>query len=129
MTRDVRLRNGGAFLRLVARGLTIAAFSCGLAGCAVKTANVQAITDALTAARVRTALVNDPQLGLRLVDVRVTAGVAHVSAAGVTEEEAERLQQIILAVAGVSEVAATVETAAPRDPALAPPMLRRIKRQ
>lgn len=103
--------------RLLSHALAIAAVSSGLAGCAARTTNPEAISDALTAARIRTALVNDPQLGARTIDVRVTAGVAHVNGGPLTEEEAARLQQLVRAVAGVNTVEATVEVvAAPRDP-------------
>ena len=101
---------------LVGHAVAIVALSCGLAGCAARTTNPQSIEDALTAARVRTALVNDPQLGPRAIDVRVKAGVAHVNGGGFTEEEVARLQQILRGVAGVTGVEATVEiVATPRD--------------
>lgn len=102
--------------RLVGHAMAIIALSCGLAACAVRTTtNPQSIEDALTAARVRTALVNDPELGPRAIDVRVTAGVAHVNGGAFTEEEVARLQQILRAVAGVTAVEAAVEIAAPHD--------------
>jgi len=116
-------------LRFVVQAMLVAALSCGLAGCAARTANPQAIDDALTAARIRTALVNDPQLGSRAIEVRVTAGVAHLNGGEFTEAEGARLQQIVRAVAGVTDVQATVETAAaPRDSAPEPAALVLVKR-
>lgn len=116
-------------LRFVVQAMVVAALSYGLAGCAARTANPQAIDDALTAARIRTALVNDPQLGPRAIEVRVTAGVAHLSGGEFTEAEEAHLQQIVRAVAGVTGVEATVEIAAsPRDPSLDPAVLVLVKR-
>lgn len=112
---------------LVGHAVAIIALSCGLAACAVRTTNPQSIEDALTAARVRTALVNDPQLGPRAIDIRVTAGVAHVNGGAFTEEEVARLQQLLRAVDGVTGVEATVEIAAPtHDRAPGPAGLARV---
>ena len=51
--------------------------------------------------RIRTALVNDPQLSLRGIEVHVTAGVAHLTGSVASNEEAQRLVSLVRAIAGV----------------------------
>lgn len=77
------------------------------AGCA-PAVNPGAVADAQTAARVRTALVNDPALGLRPIDVRVAGGIVHL--VGRVESEAERTRAVALvrSVRGVARVDAAL---------------------
>ena len=68
-----------------------------------------AISDAQTAARVKTALVNDPELGTRTIEVRVVLGVARLSGRVLTQAEADRAIGIARSVAGVVDVQATLQ--------------------
>jgi hypothetical protein len=63
-----------------------------------------AIADAQTAARVRTALINDPALGARTIDVRVVRGVVQLSGRVLAQAEVDRAVALSRAVSGVAEV-------------------------
>jgi hypothetical protein len=63
-----------------------------------------AIADAQTAARVKTALVNDPVVGTLTIEVRVRDGVANLSGLVANESEAERARTLAQAVSGVTGV-------------------------
>jgi len=69
--------------------------------------------------RIRTALVNDPQLSLRGIEVRVTAGVAHLTGSVASNEEALRLVSLVRAIAGVRAVQSDVQVGEPA--AVSPP--------
>ena len=68
-----------------------------------------AISDAQTAARVKTALVNDPDLGARTIEVRVVLGVVRLSGRVLTQAEADRAVRIVRGVAGVVDVQAALQ--------------------
>ncbi len=68
-----------------------------------------AISDAQTAARVKTALVNDPDLGARTIEVRVVLGVVRLSGRVLTQAEADRVVRIARGVAGVVDVQAALQ--------------------
>jgi hypothetical protein len=80
-----------------------------------------AIADAQTAARVKTALVNDPDLGARPIEVRVVRGIAELSGRVRTAAEADRAADLARAVPGVLDVRSDLEigleSAAPRETA------------
>ena len=88
-------------------------------GCRTVVVNQRLIEDAQTLVRIRTALVNDPQLGLRAVEVRVTAGVAHLTGSVASNEEAQRLVSLVRAIAGVRAVQSDVQVGEPA--AVSPP--------
>ena len=71
------------------------------------------IEDAQTIVRIRTALVNDPQLSLRGIEVHVTAGVAHLTGSVASSEEAQRLVSLVRAIAGVRAVQSDVQVGEP----------------
>jgi hypothetical protein len=71
------------------------------------------IEDAQTSVRIRTALVNDPQLGIRGVEVDVTAGVAHLTGWVASVEEAQRLVSLVRTVPGVTAVRSDVQVGEP----------------
>lgn len=81
--------------------------------CASAAIDPQVIEDAQTVARVRSALVNDPQLGVRPIEVRVTAGTAHLTGRVGSEDEARRLVDLVRGVAGVVDVRSDVQVVAP----------------
>jgi hypothetical protein len=85
------------------------------AGCAVKTSPLN-IEAARTEARVKTALVNDPLIGTRMIDVRVTGGVVQLSGRVRSRDEADRAVAFARAVPGVSEVISRVEVGANPSP-------------
>jgi len=62
------------------------------------------IADAQTAARVKTALVNDPAVGVRSIQVRVVRGTAELVGQVATAEEARRAEALARGVAGVTAV-------------------------
>jgi len=108
-------------LRFLASSLSLIAVlgSCVLPGCS-RAINPVVIDDALTAARVKTAIVNDQSLGLRLIDVRVVRGVAQLAGEVASTAESERLVALVRAVAGVVEVRSTVRVSG-SSAALSPP--------
>jgi len=63
-----------------------------------------AIADAQTAARVKTALVNDPVVGTLTIEVRVRDGIAHLSGLVANESDADRARALAQAVSGVTGV-------------------------
>ncbi len=93
-----------------------------LAGGCRATLDPAAIDDALTAARVKTALVNDPDLGVYAIEVRVAAGTARLSGRVQTQAHADRAVTLARAVSGVSAVenALQIDGAAPSAGAAAP---------
>ena len=74
-----------------------------LAGCRTALDPV-VIADAQTAARVKTALVNDPTIGEFAIEVRVTRGVAVLSGGVPAQTDATRALELARAVPGVTEV-------------------------
>lgn len=68
-----------------------------------------AIADAQTVARVKTALVNDPDLGTRTIEVRVVLGVVELSGRVLTQAEADRAVGLARVVAGVVDVRSTLQ--------------------
>ena len=82
---------------------------CGVAvGCSAAVDPV-AIADAQTAMRVKTALVNDPDLGGRAIEVHVTRGVASLSGRVRTSSEAEKAEALSRVVPGVSGVRSNLQ--------------------
>jgi hypothetical protein len=80
-----------------------------------------AIADAQTAARVKTALVNDPALGTRTIEVRVVAGVVELSGRVLTEEESARAVALVRMVPGVLGVRAGLQVGGEDPPELDEP--------
>jgi hypothetical protein len=74
------------------------------AACGATTINPATIEDAQTAARVKSALVNDPGIGVYAIEVRVTHGVARLSGRVPRAEDATRAVALARAVQGVRTV-------------------------
>lgn len=74
--------------------------------------NPQAIEDARTVVRIRSVLVNEPALGTRPVEVRVTGGTARLTGRVYSEAEAERLVLLVRGVEGVVAVTSDVQVVA-----------------
>ena len=100
--RFLTVRRGGCDRRGVAAALLILA----AAGCAARTAPdpSPAVTDARTAVRVKTALVNDPALGALPIDVRAQAGVVTLHGTVPSAAEADRALALARGVPGVARV-------------------------
>ena len=84
-------------------------------GCATAV-NPSAIADAQTAARVKTALVNDPAIGGRAIEVRAAQGVVELSGRVQTPEERDRAVALARAVTGVSDVRVRLQVGAAAIP-------------
>lgn len=89
--------------------LSLLSFALSAVGCAatssLSTGDVQS---AQTAAMVTTALVNDPEIGVRPIDVRVTDGVVRLSGRVHSDAEAARAIAIARTVPGVLRVDSTL---------------------
>jgi len=83
-----------------------------MAGCRTAVIDPAAIEDAQTAARVKTALVNDPDLGIYSIEVAVTGGVARLSGRVETPAHADRAAAIARMVPGVTDVQLTLQVGA-----------------
>ncbi len=94
-------------MRVVPALVCMAMLACA-AGCGTAV-NPMAISDAQTAARVKTALVNDPELGPRTIEVRVRLGVVQLSGQVATRAEADRAVLIAGSVQGVVSVQAALQ--------------------
>jgi hypothetical protein len=91
--------------RPLARWLVIVA-SVWSAGCAVAI-DRDAIADAETVARAKTALVNDGALGARAIEVRVRGGVATLTGRVASDDERARAVGLVRGVPGVVDVDGT----------------------
>lgn len=91
------------------RGSCVALVFAAAAGCGAAIDRVD-IEAAQTAARVTTALVNDPTLGTRAIDVRVEpGGIVQLSGVVQSEAEAARAVDLARAVAGVTRVESSLK--------------------
>ncbi len=75
----------------------------GAAACAPAVSSLT-IEMVRTEARVKTALVNDPVIGSRVINVRMVGTVAQLSGQVASDDEAERATAVARAVSGVSDV-------------------------
>jgi hypothetical protein len=75
----------------------------------------EAIEDAKLGVRIKTALVNDPQLGPRAIEVRVTRGVVNLSGFVGSTAEVARAIDLARAVPGVAEVRSELIVRTPSD--------------
>lgn len=86
----------------------------GLSGCARGAAPPRGtvgvtLEDGRLSAAVRTALLNDPQLGLRKIAVETRLGVVTLAGSVSTQEEAQRAERLAASVAGVREVQSSLK--------------------
>lgn len=92
--------------------------------------DLAAIADAQTAAAVKTALVNDAELGVRAIEVTVSRGIARLSGRVRSRAEVDRAAALVRSVSGVTgidlalqlgaDAAPPAETGPPPVPASAP---------
>ena len=97
-------------------GLVVCAI---VSGCSAAVDRV-AIEDAQTAARVKTALVHDPELGASANEVRVEYGIVQLAGRVRTQTEADRAAAVARSVTGVQGVALALQVGA-EAPTLLPP--------
>jgi hypothetical protein len=90
-------------------GLTLALVSAIACSSAISTVDIES---ARTAAQVMTALVNDPEVGARPIEVRVTRGVVRLSGRVRTPAEMERAIALAGAVPGVTRVDSSLRVGA-----------------
>jgi hypothetical protein len=83
-----------------------------LASCATAATDPALIDDAQLAARVKTALINDPAVGAYTVEVRVARGVATLSGRVPTQADVTRAVEIARGVAGVTSVRPNLQVGA-----------------
>jgi hypothetical protein len=91
---------------------TVIAVSAG-AACAARVPPAS-VEDARTAVRVKTALVNDAELGIHAIEVRVSGGVARLSGSLPSEELIARALAIARDVPGVAAVQSDLRVGPPR---------------
>ena len=99
-TPSIRALFSFALIALFALPLTVAA--CG-------TTVGETIDDATITAQVKTALLNDPQVGGLKIDVDTTKGVVTMSGIVKTPAEAERAVQLARQQGGVKDVKSTLQ--------------------
>ena len=112
IAQTARARAGAGLLAILASGLA--------AGCSQATALMSA-RDPQTAMRVKTALVNDPIVGVRPIEVAVVDGVARLSGSVASEAERQRAVEVARAVDGIRNVhsvlvVSTATAGGPLDP-------------
>lgn len=91
--------------------LAVVAFACVATACGGKAIHIQdTLDDATITARVKTVLLNDPQVGAMKIDVSTTQGV--VTMTGTVRSKAEEVRAIELArqVNGVRDVVSKLKT-------------------
>ena len=106
---SVRVHQTAALARHEAAGiycrvLVLFIVAATLAACRTASLDPLAVADAQTAVRVKTALVNDPDLGGITIEVRVVGGVARLSGAVGSQAHIDRAEALTRAVQGVSRV-------------------------
>lgn len=101
----------GRLVGFAARGALACVAAVWLVGCRTAV-DPAAIEDALLAARVKTALVNDPELGTRAIEVRARDGRIRLSGRVLSEEELQRLLRLVQGVPGVNGVESGVRVGA-----------------
>ncbi len=130
--RGVRWRGRAGGASGAAVLLVVLVLATVTAGCAARSgppAGGNAVADAQTAVRVKTALVNDLELGTLPIDVQASGGVVTLHGTVVEEAQIERALAVARGVAGVARAVSeleigepelTVERGEPTLPALAP---------
>ena len=94
------------------RRLSLGLFVCLVASGCSTVVDSAIISDAQTAARVKTALVNDPTIGGRAIEVRVARGVATLSGRVLDQSEASKALDLARAVPGVIDVHSNLQIGA-----------------
>jgi hypothetical protein len=102
-------------------GALLAAIVASLLTACSAALNPAVIADAQTAARVKTALVNDPEVGGFAIEVRVSGGVATLSGRVGSEAQARRALELARGADGVTSVRSDLRVGAGPDAPPPPP--------
>ena len=102
MRSFIRAARSRAFVLVLAVIVPIAAAGCGRSV-------GETIDDATITARVKTALLNDPQVSGLKIDVDTTLGVVTMSGVVKSPDEERRAVQLARAVTGVRDVKSTLQ--------------------
>jgi hyperosmotically inducible periplasmic protein len=87
-----------------------------LSGCRTAAIDPLAIQDARTAAQVKTAIINDPDVGAMSIEVSVAQGVARLSGTVTTQAQIDRAAALARSVQGVRDVQLNLEIGAGANP-------------
>jgi hyperosmotically inducible protein len=82
--------------------------ACG--GASIRTMNSAAMDDATITARVKTALLNDPQIAATKIDVSTVNGVVTISGTVRNRAEEQRAIELARKTPGVKDVKSTLQT-------------------
>jgi hyperosmotically inducible protein len=100
------------FGRVVFRGVVLATtLSLAAAGCGRSLA--VSTDDASITARVRTVLLNDPEVGANQIRVSTSGGVVEMTGSVDSPSDAQRAEQLARGVEGVRDVRSTLQVAEP----------------
>lgn len=113
-------RDGMWQARLALLVLALQTAACATAAAPVGRVGIS-IDDARVVAAVRTAIVNDPELGLRQIAVESKDGVVTVSGGVGSSGEGDRLVQLARGVTGVRDVKSNLRIEPSASPANRPP--------
>ena len=92
--------------------VSVAAPACGGASVRSMSSNTSGgMDDATITARVKTVLLNDPQVGATKIDVTTTGGIVTVSGTVKSQAEAARAVELAKQVTGVREVKSALQVA------------------
>ena len=95
--------------RILAIAILIGLTSCARGGPPPRGTVGVTLEDGRLSAAVRTALLNDPQLGLRKIAVETRLGVVTLTGSVNTQEEAQRAQRLAASVTGVRDVQSSLK--------------------
>ena len=94
--------------------IAMLAIALTIAGACARTLPVST-DDASITARVRTVLLNDPEVGANQISVTTSGGVVSISGSVDSQSDAQRAVQLARGVEGVREVQSTLQVAAPGE--------------
>lgn len=117
-------------MRHLCAGLMIVVAAVGCGSQRAVQVQPQALEDAQVGVRVKTALVNDPQLGPRVIEVRVSRGLVILTGLVNSAEEAARAVELVRAVPGVADVRSQLVVRQPTaidGPAAIEPLVRPVR--
>jgi hyperosmotically inducible protein len=108
--KSIELTSGGVLLALSVIMLGATAAGCGGGGSMGRPPVVrQSLDDAQLTTGVKSALLNDRQLGAQAIDVNVSQGVVTLSGVVRTDADAARAQQLARQVSGVKDVTSSIK--------------------
>lgn len=103
------MRAHRSFTLLLAAGLVMGTVACKSTGGMRTSTQTAGLDDATIATRVKTALLNEPQLHAQEIQVQAEQGVVTLAGAVPNQAEAERAQAVARSIGGVREVRSTLK--------------------